>query len=57
MAPAELGGSNRAIGSRADDEEVVERLDVRKRDHKGAQKAENIADFQEKLQEANIFKL
>ena len=51
-APGELlGGSNRAVSSR-DKEEVAEGLDVRKQDQKGAQKAENIADFQEKLQEA-----
>jgi len=34
----------------------VERLDVKKQDQKGAQKAENKANFLEKLQEANIFK-
>jgi len=42
-------------GSRHEDE-LVERLDVKKQDQKGAQKAENKANFLEKLQEANIFK-
>lgn len=31
---AELGGSNRAISSGEEEEEVVERLDVRKQDQK-----------------------
>lgn len=48
-----LGGSNRALSSR-DEEEVVERLGVRKQNQKGAQKAENAADLRQKLQETNI---
>lgn len=48
-----LGDSNRALNSR-DEEEVVERLSVRKQDQKGAQKTENVAYLREKLQEANI---
>ncbi|XP_041895517.1 membrane protein FAM174B [Corvus kubaryi] len=47
------GGSNRAISSK-DEEEVVERLGVRKQDQKGAQKTENVANLREKLQETNI---
>lgn len=47
------GGSNRAISSK-DEEEVVERLGVRKQDQKGVQKAENVANLREKLQETNI---
>lgn len=42
-----LGGSNRALSSR-DEEEVVERLGVRKQNQKGAQKAENVADLRER---------
>lgn len=48
-----LGGSNRALSSR-DEEEVVERLGVKKQHQKRAQKAENVTNLQEKLQETNI---
>lgn len=48
-----LGGSNRALSSR-DEEEVVERLGVKKQHQKRAQKAENVTNLREKLQETNI---
>lgn len=48
-----LGGSTRALSS-SGEEEVVERLGVRKQVQKGGQKAQNVANLRDKLQETNI---
>lgn len=50
-----LGGSNRALSSSRDEEEVVGGPNMRQQDQKGALKAEDIANFEEKPQKASIF--